>query len=54
VYVGDNFIFKKKLTYYLKEGRPGLFVGTATGKSEVDPLTASMQQLWSNITEITP
>ena len=30
VYVGDNFIFKKKLTYYLKEGRPGFFVGTAT------------------------
>jgi len=29
-YLGDNFIFKKKLTYYLKEGRPGFFVGTAT------------------------
>lgn len=29
-YLGGNFIFKKKLTYYLKEGRPGFFVGTAT------------------------
>lgn len=30
VYLGSNFIFKKKLTYYLKEGHPGFFVGTAT------------------------
>ena len=30
VYVNDKFIFKKKLTYYLKNGRPGLYVGTAT------------------------
>ncbi len=30
VYFNDHFVFKKKLTYYLKEGRPGFFVGTAT------------------------
>ena len=30
VYVNDRFVFKKKLTYYLKSGRPGLYVGTAT------------------------
>lgn len=29
-YLGDNFIFKKKLSYYLKEGRPGFFVGSST------------------------
>lgn len=30
IYVNDQFIFKKKLTYYLTSGIPGLFVGTAT------------------------
>ncbi len=30
VYVNEQFIFKKKLTYYLTSGTPGLFVGTAT------------------------
>ena len=30
IYVNDQFIFRKKLTYYLKYGRPGLYVGTAT------------------------
>ncbi len=30
VYVNGAFIFKKKLTYYLRSGRPGLFIGTAT------------------------
>jgi len=30
VYVEDRSVFTKKITYYLKEGRPGFFVGTAT------------------------
>lgn len=30
LFVNDQFIFKKKLTYYLTSGIPGLFVGTAT------------------------
>lgn len=30
VYVENEFVFTKKLTYYLSEGRPGLYVGTAT------------------------
>lgn len=30
VFVGDEFVFEKKLTYYLESGRPGFFVGTAT------------------------
>ena len=30
VYVADKVVFTKKITYYFREGRPGLFVGTAT------------------------
>jgi hypothetical protein len=30
LYVNSKFVLKKKLTYYLQSGRPGLFVGTAT------------------------
>jgi len=30
VYVDDKPVFTKKITYYLSEGRPGLFVGTTT------------------------
>lgn len=30
IYVDNTFVFKKKMAYYLKYGRPGLFVGTAT------------------------
>lgn len=30
VYVNDQFVFKKKMSYYLTSGKPGLFVGTAT------------------------
>ena len=30
VYLNDQLVFNKKITYYLKSGRPGLFVGTAT------------------------
>lgn len=30
IYVNDEFVFEKKLTYYLETGRPGFFVGTAT------------------------
>jgi hypothetical protein len=30
VYVEDRPVFTKKITYYLKKGRPGFFVGTAT------------------------
>ncbi len=30
VYLNEHIVFNKKLTYYLKSGRPGLFVGTAT------------------------
>jgi len=30
LFVNDQFIFKKKLTYYLTSGTPGLYVGTAT------------------------
>lgn len=30
LYVEDEFVFTKKLTYYLSGGRPGLYVGTAT------------------------
>ena len=30
IFVNDEFIFEKKLTYYLEKGRPGFFVGTAT------------------------
>ena len=30
VFVEGEFVFTKKLSYYLTEGRPGFFVGTAT------------------------
>lgn len=30
IFVNDEFVFEKKLTYYLEAGRPGFFVGTAT------------------------
>jgi hypothetical protein len=30
LYLEDQPVFTKKLTYYLKEGRPGFYVGTAT------------------------
>lgn len=30
IYVNNKFVFKKSLTYYLKEGKPGFYVGTAT------------------------
>jgi hypothetical protein len=30
IYVDDQFVFKKKMTYYLTSGKPGLFVGTAS------------------------
>lgn len=30
IYVNDQFVFKKKMTYYLTTGKAGLFVGTAT------------------------
>ena len=30
VYVNDQFVFKKKMSYYLTSGKPGLYVGTAT------------------------
>ena len=30
VYVGNQLVFTKKITYYLSKGIPGLFVGTAT------------------------
>lgn len=30
VYLNEHLVFNKKLTYYLRSGRPGLFVGTAT------------------------
>ena len=30
IYVNDQFVFEKRLTYYLESGRPGFFVGTAT------------------------
>jgi hypothetical protein len=30
LYVEDQFVFTKKITYYLSEGRPGFYVGTAT------------------------
>jgi hypothetical protein len=30
VFVNDAFVFTKKLTYYLQDGRPGFYVGTAT------------------------
>ena len=30
IFVNNQFVFKKKLAYYLKSGYPGLFVGTAT------------------------
>jgi len=33
LFVNEQFIFKKKLTYYLTSGTPGLFVGTATDVS---------------------
>lgn len=33
VYVNDQFVFKKKMSYYLTSGKPGLFVGTATDVS---------------------
>ena len=34
IFVNNEFIFEKKLTYYLEKGRPGFFVGTATGTGE--------------------
>ena len=30
IFVDDQFVFEKKLAYYLTSGRPGFFVGTAT------------------------
>lgn len=30
IYVNGEFVFEKKLTYYIESGRPGFFVGTAT------------------------
>ncbi|MFH0778335.1 MAG: hypothetical protein V2A71_06850, partial [Candidatus Eisenbacteria bacterium] len=33
VYVNETAIFTKKLTYYLKKGRPGFYVGTGTDAS---------------------
>ncbi|HOB84132.1 MAG TPA: hypothetical protein PK521_05130 [Bacteroidales bacterium] len=30
VYVNNQFVFKKKITYYLSSGKPGIYVGTAT------------------------
>ncbi|MFW9915794.1 MAG: hypothetical protein ACFFGZ_09325 [Candidatus Thorarchaeota archaeon] len=30
LYIEEKLVFTKKLTYYLTEGRPGLYVGTAT------------------------
>jgi hypothetical protein len=30
VYVDDQPVFSKKITYYILKGRPGFFVGTAT------------------------
>ena len=30
VYVNDQFVFTKKITYYLTKGHAGFFVGTAT------------------------
>lgn len=30
VYINNQFIFKKKMSYYLTLGKPGLYVGTAT------------------------
>ncbi|MFH1851894.1 MAG: hypothetical protein ABIA75_06080 [Candidatus Neomarinimicrobiota bacterium] len=30
LYVNDQLVFNKKLTYYLSSGRPGFYVGTAT------------------------
>ena len=30
LYVEDQIVFTKKLTYYLSEGRPGFYIGTAT------------------------
>jgi hypothetical protein len=30
VFVNGQFVFRKKLSYYLTTGKPGLFVGTAT------------------------
>lgn len=30
LYVNNQEVFRKKLTYYLSDGRPGLYVGTAT------------------------
>jgi hypothetical protein len=30
LYIEDQFVFTKKITYYLSEGRPGFYVGTAT------------------------
>jgi hypothetical protein len=30
LYVEDQAVFRKKLTYYLADGRPGFYVGTAT------------------------
>jgi len=30
LFVDDQLVFTKKITYYISEGRPGFFVGTAT------------------------
>jgi hypothetical protein len=30
LYANDSHVFTKKMTYYLSEGRPGFYVGTAT------------------------
>ncbi|MGB2895944.1 MAG: hypothetical protein WBB65_07270 [Anaerolineales bacterium] len=42
IYVENEFVFTKKLTYYLSEGCPGLYVGTATDAAfrriEIDDL----------------
>jgi len=43
IYVENEFVFTKKLTYYLSEGCPGLYVGTATDvmfrRIEIEDLT---------------
>lgn len=46
IYVENEFVFTKKLTYYLSEGCPGLYVGTATDamfrQIEIEDLTDDM------------
>jgi hypothetical protein len=46
IYVENEFVFTKKLTYYLSEGYPGFYVGTATDAAfrriEIDDLAEEM------------